>query len=76
MRNVFFYKGDECGPFTKPWIPTDGLFSKSDLDSNVEHHLNTIKIEKKSLPINLLSEKGCIRKKVSSWGQNMSKTLL
>ena len=52
------------------------LFSKSDLDSNVEHNLSTIKIEKKSLPINLLTEKGCIRKKVSSWGQNMSKTLL
>ena len=52
------------------------LFSKSDLDSNVEHNLSTIKIEKKSLPINLLTEKGRIRRKVSSWGQNMSKTLL
>ena len=42
----FFYKEGECGPFTKPWIPIDGLYSKSDLDSNVEHHLSTIKIEK------------------------------
>ena len=42
----------------------------------MEHHLSTIKIEKKSLPINLLTEKGRIWKKVSSWGQNISKTLL
>ena len=70
----FFYKEDERGPFTKPWIPIGGLFSKSDLDSNVED-LSTIKIGKKSFPINLQTEKGRIRKKVSRWGQNMSKTL-
>ena len=66
---MFFYKEDQCGPFTKPWIPIDGLFSKSDLGSNVEHHLSAIKIEKKSLPINLLTEKGRIRRKVSNWGK-------
>ena len=44
----FFYKENECGPFTKPRIPIDGLFSKSDLDNNVEHHLSTIKIGKKA----------------------------
>ena len=52
-----FYNEDECGPFTEPRISTDGLFSKNDLDNNV-HHLRTIKIGKKSLPINLLTEKG------------------
>ena len=31
----FFYKEDECGPFTKPRIPIDGLFSESELDNNV-----------------------------------------
>ena len=33
----FFYKEDECGPFTKSRIPIDGLFSKSDLDNHIEH---------------------------------------
>ena len=42
----FFYKEDECGPFTKPRIPMDGLFSKRDLGNNAEHNLSTIKIEK------------------------------
>ena len=42
-----FYNEDKCGPFTKPRIPLDGLLSKSDLDNNEEHHLSTIKIEKK-----------------------------
>ena len=42
----YSYNEDECGPFTKPRIPIDGLFSKIDLDNDVEHHLSTIKIEK------------------------------
>ena len=63
----FFYKEDECGPFTKPWIPIDGLLSKSDLDSNVEHHLSTTKIEKKIInPINLLTEKGILSFKMGT----------
>ena len=33
-----FYNEDECGPFTKQRIPIDGLFSKNDLDNDVEHH--------------------------------------
>ena len=59
-----FYDDNECGPFTKPRIPIDGLFSKNDLDNNVEHHLSTIKIEKMSLPINLLTEKGLIGNRI------------
>ena len=50
---------------------------KSDLKNNVEHHLSTIKIEKNVRnPINVLTEKGHIRQKVSRWVQTMNKTLL
>ena len=62
----YSYNEDECGPFTKPRIPIDGLFSKIDLDNDVEHHLSTIKIEKKSLPINLLTEKGLIENRIGN----------
>ena len=55
-----FYNKDECGSFTKPRILINCLFSNNDLDNDVEHHLSTIKIEKKSLPINPLTEKGLI----------------
>ena len=65
-----FYDDNECGPFTKPRIPIDGLFSKNDLDNNVEHHLSTIKIEKMSLPINLLTEKGLIENRIGKKFQN------
>ena len=63
----FFYKEDECGLFTKPRIAIDGLFSKYDLDNNVEHHLSIIKTEK-SQSIDLLTEKGLTGEKVSRWG--------
>ena len=48
-------------------IAIDGLLSKSDLDSNVEHHLSTTKIEKKIInPINLLTEKGILSFKMGT----------
>ena len=59
-----FYNKDRCGPFTKPRIPIDGLISESDLDNNVRHHLSIIIIEQKSLPINLLNEKGLIENRI------------
>ena len=63
----FFYKEDECGLFTKPRIPIDGLFSRIDLDNDVEHHLSIIKTEK-SQSIDLLTDKGLTGEKVSQWG--------
>ena len=75
----YFYKEDECGPFTKPRILIVDLFSKNELDNNIEHHLSTIKIEK-VISYKSTNWKRAYSKytweKVSRWGQNMCKTSL